>query len=264
MRRLHAVDHGSSHGFGGRGFTLIELLVVIAIIGILAAVLFPVLVSAQRKGRQASCSNNLRQLTSAMQMYAAATGGYPRHSSPSGQPKRKWPDYIFSYAPKAQLFRCPGITRMGVLKKTFAHSSAITSGGYGYNYQYLGNSRVVPPNLPYTATDSAISSPSFTVCLMDSEGVLNANGSPSGEGAYVVDPPLTCGRGSGIASGNYESPPYANGGRAMPSERHNGLINVAFVDGHAKAMSQTLLDDMDSDGTPDNGYWNGHRHPWMR
>ena len=43
------------------GFTLIELLVVIAIIAILAAILFPVFAQAREKGRQASCSSNLKQ-----------------------------------------------------------------------------------------------------------------------------------------------------------------------------------------------------------
>ena len=52
-----------------KAFTLIELLVVIAIIAILAAILFPVFAQARAKARQASCTSNLKQLTTGIIMY---------------------------------------------------------------------------------------------------------------------------------------------------------------------------------------------------
>jgi prepilin-type N-terminal cleavage/methylation domain-containing protein/prepilin-type processing-associated H-X9-DG protein len=52
------------------GFTLVELLVVISIIGILSALLLPVLSSAKKRAQGIQCLNNIRQLDLAWQLYA--------------------------------------------------------------------------------------------------------------------------------------------------------------------------------------------------
>jgi len=76
-----------SHPPAESAFTLVELLVVIAIIGILAALLMPVLGAAKRKAQRTGCVNNLRQMGLGSMVYAADYSdvlppwrGYPPYS----------------------------------------------------------------------------------------------------------------------------------------------------------------------------------------
>ena len=60
-----------------RGFTLIELLIVIVVIAILALIVIPKLLTANRKAKEATLVSNLRQVRSAVETFYADTGYYP-------------------------------------------------------------------------------------------------------------------------------------------------------------------------------------------
>jgi prepilin-type N-terminal cleavage/methylation domain-containing protein len=59
------------------GFTLVELLVVIAIIGILIGLLLPAINAAREAGRRASCQNNIKQISLAVNTYVSSIGRFP-------------------------------------------------------------------------------------------------------------------------------------------------------------------------------------------
>jgi prepilin-type N-terminal cleavage/methylation domain-containing protein len=60
-----------------KGFTLIELLVVIAIIGLLSTLAVVSLNSARQKARDARRQSDLRQISTAMELYRTQKDSYP-------------------------------------------------------------------------------------------------------------------------------------------------------------------------------------------
>jgi prepilin-type N-terminal cleavage/methylation domain-containing protein/prepilin-type processing-associated H-X9-DG protein len=249
-------------------FTLIELLVVIAIIAILAAILFPVFAQAKVAAKKSVNLSNLKQLSLGVQMYATDCDAYPMMSSPGSQvPRTRWPDHIFTYVKNTDIFNGP-LAPIEMFNKTFAHDSAKKYGGYGYNYQYLGNSRFVPgnPNFPFTASESEIVYPAETIAMTDTQGVRKDDGT-IGAGEYTIDPPISSLRGSGKPSGFYgdgsecgtgtPNTPGQWGCRSTPAEWATQRATVAWCDGHATTKRRSQLDDKNRDGQKDNGYWNG-------
>lgn len=59
------------------GFTVIEMLTVIAIIGVLAAIIFPVMASAKKKAKQTQCISNLHQIHVAVKAFQLDEHRYP-------------------------------------------------------------------------------------------------------------------------------------------------------------------------------------------
>lgn len=63
------------------GFTLVELLVVIAILGILATIGLVTFSSSQMRGRDAQRKSDLKQVSSALEIYYNDYGAYPSASN---------------------------------------------------------------------------------------------------------------------------------------------------------------------------------------
>jgi prepilin-type N-terminal cleavage/methylation domain-containing protein len=66
-----------------QGFTLVELLIVISILGVLASIALVSFRSAQIRGRDAQRKNDLKQISSALELFYADYAKYPTATSTS-------------------------------------------------------------------------------------------------------------------------------------------------------------------------------------
>jgi len=246
-----------------RGFTLIELLVVISIIALLVSILLPAFSGARKHAKAAVCLSNLKRLGTSTGMYLSENNGrfYPFRLKKNviggtlmvnefGRAKPRWQWFLstgtgavispepftvpFGDGPQNgttimdnNYFLCPS------LRGPYARD--IRNGAYGYNYQYLGNSRTVDEPSGggkvysnYAVSESAIKSPSATVLIGDSRGAAAGHGKHS----YALDPPRL---GTEVGAEKFGPEEGKDGpiGHSPAEGRHLGKAAVVFVDTHA-------------------------------
>jgi prepilin-type N-terminal cleavage/methylation domain-containing protein/prepilin-type processing-associated H-X9-DG protein len=229
-----------------RGFTLIELLVVIAIIAILAAILFPVFARAREKARQANCQSNLKQIILATMMYAQDydemyVTSYAGYALAAGG-NVYWMGLILPYTKNYQIFQCPSA-------QSFAEGNPANPQGTSYGHQH--NNFGWTMNAPAM---SQIQSPAQTIYYSDV-------GRYNGDWATFVANPDT---DNFSATGDYYTRRYDQctscpgslpccGDATTVVNRHNGTCNVAFADGHVKAVRVSQLTKPFMDATARGG-----------
>lgn len=252
------------------GFTLVELLVVIAIITLLMALLLPAVVKSRESGRSTQCKSNLRQLYLGLEQFKDLKGNYPpyRWENPAtvndyGVVRPRW-QWIIAEMLGRPAQNLDAIKAAGTADTTYTwvpldneiffdpalpDQLGIRNGAYGYNFQYLGNSRnmidgdIATPMLNYPVRK--VRDLARTICFGDSRG----GNVPHGGHSMTLDPPHMRPRPDGLTV-NSPSPstlpgfdPYGPDETGTdiviyfsPAEqRHMGLANVVFLDGHVES-----------------------------
>lgn len=236
-----------------RGFTLIELLVVIAIIAILAAILFPVFAKAREKARQTSCLSNIKQQALGVAMYMDDyDNNYPMRFAEGASTTNAggfayWSDLIQPYLKSYQIAACPS------WKSPYGAAAAtVFNNGYTANAHVFTSYYFISGGTPSpTRSETSVVNPAN--CYMIFDGACPFMGSSltvfpmlnnmagGDNGAWyqyipgTADLAAAAGYGTGATVLNSPcSDDFKNG-------RHNGGINMAFCDGHAKWLKSSVV-----------------------
>lgn len=234
-----------------KGFTLIELLVVIAIIGLLMAVIVPALRLAKEKARDLSCRANVRTLGLALRVYSEQTGG-KLFSYYDGLYLNQLTDQIgevnkVRYCPSTKRDETAVNAAWGSARKTWIWTSGVSEpehGSYGLNgwlYDYPDDYE----NYSWVESEVNLQKKSFSNTLQASNSAsvpvffdaVWVDAWP--QDADTVPSNHTLHREGTGDTGN--DTPVTNHIRRLLVDRHEGSVNMSFLDGHVGAVNLERL-----------------------
>ena len=229
-------------------FTLIELLVVIAIIAILASMLLPALQKSREKGRTIACANQMKQISSCLQMYLSEFADWYVPYCPQLDNTGKWGEptkgswasifYDFGYLKETRVYYCPSALPpteqpqygLGGLYSCVAQPKQKYTYkyiDYGYNWKYFGSGGTVNTAGSVLVKASKVKNPSQKITHAESRHYKQYT-----DGWFIVSNTST-------AEGNV-APRHG-------SNTEEGTVNLAFADGHVGSISNYRVGYFDSD-----------------
>ena len=230
-----------------RAFTLTEVLVVVGLIGMLVALLMPVVNKAWAAANSASCLSNLGQMGNAWTMYAAANQGrfpddvWRTPTTPNVAWNAYWPGLLDGREVRGDALLCPAATKVSERPRGYGTAKQAWSGKAAQN--------ATP--VRFDANRFRVSSYGYNRYLTANGGFLETGkGSRVGiikntsdvplfvDAAYVDFRPL-----NGTPSRPVASPPNLLGDQITATTpdhwlfllaRHGRGVNCVMVDGSAR------------------------------